>query len=210
MLAGETNLVWHRAHRLTRNASESERVAWHLGHVANCGCRTLDPSPGAMKRSVVGKTAQRTSRTPSQAATAKSVKAAPSLREARASLDNLEEGFDEAALHLLRLPKYKAWSSGPVVPLRAAELGSGELGWSRRLEIPSGAATVELRLFPGRKKVGRDAARAVSGRGKTLSRSLPGSPAGVLSVRSEAPRTDPKLSRFLTELAEELLKDDED
>jgi hypothetical protein len=212
MLAPETNLAWHRAHRIARDASESERGEWHLGHAANCGCHSLDPLPRAMKRSSTGKTPQRAGAARARATATKSVRAAPSLREARATLDNLEEGFDEAALHLLRLPQYKGWSSGPVVPLRAAELGPGELGWSRRLESPTGAATVELRLFPGRKEASRSSgtSRAVPGKGKTVSKSLPGSPPGVLTARSEAPRADPKLSRFLAELAEELQTDDEE
>lgn len=36
---------WHRAHRMPRNATHEQRVAWHLEHSEACACRQdLPPS----------------------------------------------------------------------------------------------------------------------------------------------------------------------
>jgi hypothetical protein len=37
------NRAWHEQHRLPRNASLEERLAWHLKHAAACGCREMPP-----------------------------------------------------------------------------------------------------------------------------------------------------------------------
>jgi hypothetical protein len=39
------NREWHRNHRLARNASKEERIAWHREHAKTCGCR---PPPGSI------------------------------------------------------------------------------------------------------------------------------------------------------------------
>jgi hypothetical protein len=35
------NASWHDKHRLGRQASAKERLAWHLAHAKACGCRPL-------------------------------------------------------------------------------------------------------------------------------------------------------------------------
>lgn len=35
------NREWHEAHRMLNNASEDERIAWHIDHAKNCGCRKI-------------------------------------------------------------------------------------------------------------------------------------------------------------------------
>lgn len=35
------NREWHLAHRLGRDASMEERIAWHIEHAANCLCRPI-------------------------------------------------------------------------------------------------------------------------------------------------------------------------
>ncbi|HLN16170.1 MAG TPA: hypothetical protein VK277_05375 [Acidimicrobiales bacterium] len=41
------NTEWHRHHRLARDASHEQRVAWHAEHAAVCGCRPVPPSLAA-------------------------------------------------------------------------------------------------------------------------------------------------------------------
>jgi hypothetical protein len=36
------NAEWHRTHRMPKNPSLDERIAWHLEHAKNCGCRPID------------------------------------------------------------------------------------------------------------------------------------------------------------------------
>ena len=36
------NREWHEAHRMPKNASEDERIAWHIDHAKNCGCRKIE------------------------------------------------------------------------------------------------------------------------------------------------------------------------
>jgi hypothetical protein len=40
----EMNKEWHAAHKLGRHASMDDRMAWHLKHAANCGCRKVPQS----------------------------------------------------------------------------------------------------------------------------------------------------------------------
>jgi len=35
------NRDWHRLNKLARNATLEQRIAWHLEHAANCGCRPM-------------------------------------------------------------------------------------------------------------------------------------------------------------------------
>ncbi|MET3926158.1 hypothetical protein [Devosia sp. 2618] len=35
------NRAWHEAHRLPTNAKLDERIAWHLEHARECGCREM-------------------------------------------------------------------------------------------------------------------------------------------------------------------------
>ncbi len=38
---GKINAEWHRAHRMPKNPSLDQRIAWHLDHARNCGCREI-------------------------------------------------------------------------------------------------------------------------------------------------------------------------
>jgi hypothetical protein len=38
---GKTNRAWHEQHRMPKNPSEDERIAWRLAHAENCGCREI-------------------------------------------------------------------------------------------------------------------------------------------------------------------------
>ena len=39
---GRTNAAWHRGHPMPRNPTLDQRIAWHLAHAENCGCRAID------------------------------------------------------------------------------------------------------------------------------------------------------------------------
>ena len=39
--SSKTNAKWHAAHRMPANATLDERVAWHVAHAAQCGCRPM-------------------------------------------------------------------------------------------------------------------------------------------------------------------------
>jgi len=43
------NKEWHLAHRMPENATIGERIAWHLEHSKNCGCR---PIPDKLKAEI--------------------------------------------------------------------------------------------------------------------------------------------------------------
>ncbi|MCI4363934.1 MAG: hypothetical protein L3K13_06510 [Thermoplasmata archaeon] len=126
----------------------------------------------------------------------------------RDAIENLEEGFGEATLHLFRLPAYSRWTPGPVVPMPSSELRAGELGWSRQLETREGPVRVEYHLLPGRAGT-RAAARG--GPAKLLvRRSIPGTPPGLLIGRAERAENLPAARRFLAALAKELSAPEED
>jgi hypothetical protein len=36
--------AWHEAHRMPKRASRAERLAWHVEHAVNCGCRPVPES----------------------------------------------------------------------------------------------------------------------------------------------------------------------
>lgn len=36
------NAAWHRAHRMPKNPTAAQRLAWHTGHARHCACR---PTP---------------------------------------------------------------------------------------------------------------------------------------------------------------------
>jgi hypothetical protein len=38
------NAAWHARHRMPRNPTEEERLAWHLAHQAHCACRQMPPA----------------------------------------------------------------------------------------------------------------------------------------------------------------------
>jgi len=38
------NRAWHETHRLGTKATLGERIAWHLEHAKECGCREMPES----------------------------------------------------------------------------------------------------------------------------------------------------------------------
>ncbi len=38
---GKINREWHQHHVMPKNASEDERIAWHIEHAEHCGCREI-------------------------------------------------------------------------------------------------------------------------------------------------------------------------
>jgi len=43
------NKEWHLTNRMPKNATIEERIAWHLEHSKNCGCR---PIPDKLKAEI--------------------------------------------------------------------------------------------------------------------------------------------------------------
>lgn len=43
------NENWHRAHPMPAKATVEDRIAWHVAHIANCGCR---PIPRGVKQEI--------------------------------------------------------------------------------------------------------------------------------------------------------------
>ncbi len=39
---GKINAEWHRAHRMPKNPTLEQRIAWHIEHARHCGCRPID------------------------------------------------------------------------------------------------------------------------------------------------------------------------
>ena len=37
----QLNGAWHDLHRMKKNSTMDERVAWHLEHARKCGCRKI-------------------------------------------------------------------------------------------------------------------------------------------------------------------------
>ncbi len=35
------NRAWHESHRMPKNPTELERIAWHADHARHCGCRGI-------------------------------------------------------------------------------------------------------------------------------------------------------------------------
>ena len=33
------NAIWHKAHRMPKNATLDEKIKWHTGHAKHCKCR---------------------------------------------------------------------------------------------------------------------------------------------------------------------------
>lgn len=44
------NADWHRKHKMPRNPTKEQRIAWHVGHAAACGCR---PVPEKLRAEIV-------------------------------------------------------------------------------------------------------------------------------------------------------------
>ena len=43
------NKDWHEKNRLPENATENQRITWHLVHAKECGCR---PIPAALQKKI--------------------------------------------------------------------------------------------------------------------------------------------------------------
>ena len=41
------NKDWHRKNKMPVNATDTQRVKWHIEHIKNCGC--LKPTPNIQK-----------------------------------------------------------------------------------------------------------------------------------------------------------------
>lgn len=72
---GRTDAEWHRAHRMPRNATMAQRVAWHREHAENCNCREM---PAGIRKLVEAETGKAQAAGESRAASAR-----PSSRHAR-------------------------------------------------------------------------------------------------------------------------------
>ncbi|MCW3121632.1 MAG: hypothetical protein JWQ38_1124 [Flavipsychrobacter sp.] len=48
----KTNKEWHAGHRMPKNATLAQRVAWHIEHAKHCGCR---PMPDSIKQEIAKK-----------------------------------------------------------------------------------------------------------------------------------------------------------
>ncbi|MEP7254948.1 MAG: hypothetical protein ABI666_04180 [Ferruginibacter sp.] len=35
------NKEWHQAHRMPKNATQEQRIAWHMEHGKHCACREM-------------------------------------------------------------------------------------------------------------------------------------------------------------------------
>ena len=38
------NKEWHQKHKMPKNATEKERISWHIEHEKHCGCRRMPES----------------------------------------------------------------------------------------------------------------------------------------------------------------------
>ncbi|HTN44913.1 MAG TPA: hypothetical protein VL098_01100 [Flavipsychrobacter sp.] len=50
------NKQWHQNHRMPKNPTEAERIAWHLEHAKHCSCR---PIPAKLQVLINNKKASR-------------------------------------------------------------------------------------------------------------------------------------------------------
>ena len=50
-MASKLNKSWHDTHVMPKNATSDQRIAWHLEHQANCGCR---PVPVRIREKIEG------------------------------------------------------------------------------------------------------------------------------------------------------------
>ncbi|MBI4500571.1 MAG: hypothetical protein HY700_05360 [Gemmatimonadetes bacterium] len=44
------NAAWHRRHPMPPKATTEQRIAWHLQHAKQCGCREIPPTLAALMR----------------------------------------------------------------------------------------------------------------------------------------------------------------
>jgi hypothetical protein len=58
-MPSKLNAEWHKAHRMPKNATLDERIAWHLEHAKHCACR---PMPEKLKAEIAKRSATSTMR----------------------------------------------------------------------------------------------------------------------------------------------------
>ncbi len=46
----QINREWHADHKMPANPSEDQRIAWHIEHARNCGCRKIEGGVAALFR----------------------------------------------------------------------------------------------------------------------------------------------------------------
>lgn len=46
------NKEWHQANRMPENPTMEQRIAWHIEHAKNCGCREM---PESVKKAIKNK-----------------------------------------------------------------------------------------------------------------------------------------------------------
>jgi len=51
----KTNRAWHEWHRMPKNATPAQRIAWHKAHAANCACRPMPEGVLALMRAEKGR-----------------------------------------------------------------------------------------------------------------------------------------------------------
>jgi hypothetical protein len=47
---GKTNRAWHEQHRMPKNPTPAQRIAWHREHAENCACRPIPQGVLALMR----------------------------------------------------------------------------------------------------------------------------------------------------------------
>jgi len=41
-MTGNINRGWHEQHKMPKNPTIEQRIAWHLAYAKNCSCRKID------------------------------------------------------------------------------------------------------------------------------------------------------------------------
>lgn len=47
---GKINKEWHARHKMPKNPTGEQRIAWHVDHARNCGCREIGVGVAALFR----------------------------------------------------------------------------------------------------------------------------------------------------------------
>jgi hypothetical protein len=51
----KTNRAWHERHRMPKNPTPAQRIAWHRAHAENCSCRPIPQGVLALMRAAGGR-----------------------------------------------------------------------------------------------------------------------------------------------------------
>ncbi len=49
-LMAKTNKLWHEQNPMPKNPTAEQRIAWHIDHAKNCGCRPIPAGVAALMR----------------------------------------------------------------------------------------------------------------------------------------------------------------